>query len=52
MISFTCSNNDCSNKNVQNDFRGFDKVAICSGCNQTLIGFNKQPDPEIIPDSE
>jgi hypothetical protein len=47
MISFTCTNNDCVNKNIENTFRGFDKVAVCSGCNSLLLGQNEQPDPEI-----
>jgi hypothetical protein len=47
MISFTCSNKDCINKEIENNFRGFDKVAICSGCSTVLVGYNEQPDPEI-----
>jgi hypothetical protein len=52
MISFTCSNEECTNKQIENNFRGFDKVAVCSGCNTVLIGYNEQPDPEIPAEIE
>jgi len=47
MISFTCSNEDCVNKDIQNSFRGVFTEAVCSGCNNVLVGYNEQPDPEI-----
>jgi hypothetical protein len=52
MISFNCSNESCVNKDIENIFRGFDKVAICSGCNALLIGTNEQPDPELPTDPD
>jgi hypothetical protein len=52
MITFTCSNKECSNKDIENNFRGFDKLAVCGGCQALLVGFNEQPDPEIIYQTE
>jgi hypothetical protein len=52
MISFTCANESCVNKNIENNFRGFDKFAVCSGCSTVLVGYNEQPDPELPPQFE
>jgi hypothetical protein len=50
MISFTCSNDECVNKDIENNFRGNPEHAVCSGCNDVLVGYNEQPDPEIPAD--
>ena len=50
MISFTCSNEQCVNNEIENKFRGFFTEAVCSGCNDVLVGYDEQPDPEIPAD--
>jgi hypothetical protein len=52
MIEFICFNQSCISKEIANLIRGFDKVAICSGCNTVLAGQNEQPDPETPAEQE
>jgi hypothetical protein len=52
MISFKCSNQECSSKEVEYNFYGNPATAVCGSCTTVLVGYNEQPDPEIPAEQE
>jgi hypothetical protein len=47
MISFTCTKENCPNKDIENNFLGNPPTAICGGCSETITSTNERPDPEL-----
>jgi hypothetical protein len=47
MITFTCNEANCPNKEIDYNFFGNDNTAECGGCKAVLIGTNERPDPEL-----
>jgi hypothetical protein len=47
MVTFKCDSNDCDNKDVEYNFLGNTKIAMCGGCKTILIGNDLRPDPEV-----
>jgi len=52
MIDFTCTNDSCKSKGIENTFLGNPKEAVCGGCSSILVGTNERPDPEIPAEQE
>jgi hypothetical protein len=47
MFTFTCSEKDCANENVEYNLLGDSSFAECGGCKTTLTGTDERPDPVI-----
>jgi hypothetical protein len=47
MITFTCNEKDCPNKEVEYHSLGNPETAECGGCKSVLTGTNERPDPEL-----
>jgi hypothetical protein len=47
MITFECTDKNCSQGNVKIDFLGNIETAQCGGCNATLFSTDERRDPEL-----
>ena len=47
MFTFTCTEKNCANQDIQYNVLGSSSLAECGGCKATLLGTNERPDPEI-----
>lgn len=47
MITYTCNEKDCPNKDVEYNFLGNSATAECGGCKAILVGTDLRPDPEL-----
>jgi hypothetical protein len=52
MVTFTCKNESCPSKDIENNFLGNPKVALCGGCSNPIEATNERPDPEIPAEQE
>jgi hypothetical protein len=48
MVTFKCKVADCANKDVEYNFLGNPKTAMCGGCKQTLDATDFRPDLELV----
>ena len=48
MVTFTCVNEECSNKDIDYNFLGFPDSAMCGSCKETLTPSDERPDPEEV----